>query len=90
MTLNIHAFINFAHELETANNEAFSLWSWLPSCEVAKKHHKDYYGEFTPKLHDVMIEASMMFAKMKNRPNEPLTTEEKEWFTRCPCGETHE
>lgn len=89
MTLNIHSFINFAHDLEKANNEAFALWSWLPSCDVARKHHGDYYSEFTPKLHDVMAEASMMFAKMKTRPNAPLTEEEKEWFTRCPCGEDH-
>lgn len=88
--MNINDFINFAHKLEQQKNAAFDLWSWLPSCEVARKHHGDYYSEHTPSIADVMQEASLLFAKMKNRPNEPLTEEEREWFARCPCGESHD
>jgi len=87
---NIHTFINLGKELEDITNEASSLWSWLPSYKVAEKHHGDYKYEVQPKVADVITEASMYFAKLKHRPNEPLNDEEKEWFERCPCGESHD
>ncbi len=86
---DIFAAINLGKELEEIVNEAYSLWSWLPSNKVATKNHGDYACEFQPKPADVMIEACMYINKLKNRPNEPLNDEEKEWFERCPCGELH-
>lgn len=86
----INDFISLGRELEKIQEEAYNLWSWLPSRKVAEKHHGDYADEFTPPPSDVMGEAVLYFAKMKYRPNDPLTEEEKHWFEECPCGEPHE
>ena len=87
---DIFAAINLGKELERINTGAHDIWSWLPSQKVAEKHHGEYYSEFQPSIPDVMTEACLYINKLKNRPNEPLNDEEKEWFQRCPCGEVHD
>jgi len=72
----------FARELDAQDNAVVVLWEWLPSCEMAKKHHGKYYFEFTPAPSDVMIEASRFIAWL---------TDNKDMLeAECPCGEIHD
>ena len=86
--MNLRSLISVGKEVERAQEAAFELWMWLPSCKVARKNHGDYYAEVTPTFTDVMVEATMYIIATKN-PDKVLTDEEKEWFERCPCGEVH-
>ena len=80
--------IRFGQQLAEENSAAHDLWSWLPSYKVAQKHHGDYGTNAQPSNADVMKEAAMYLGHLK-RPETPLTPEEQDWFTRCPCGEDH-
>ena len=80
--------IHFGQQLADENAAAFDLWSWLPSHAIAVKHHGDYASSHCPSNVDVMKEAAMYLGHLK-RPEVPLTLEEQEWFTSCPCGEDH-
>jgi hypothetical protein len=81
--------IRLGEQLAEENNTALDLWSWLPSHAIAVEHHGDYASEHRPSNRDVMMEASMYLAHLR-RPEDALTTEERKWFTSCPCGEDHE
>lgn len=81
--------IRFGQQLAEEDAAAFDLWSWLPSHEVAKKHHGDHAADHRPTNRDVMVEAAMYLAHLKAPPNEPMTAEEQKWFSQCPCGEDH-
>lgn len=81
-------FIRLGQQLSEEQAAAGDLWTWLPSHKVAERHHNDYALEFAPSVKDIMVEAAMYLAFIK-QPRD-VTTEEKEWFTRCPCGEEHE
>lgn len=80
--------IRLGEQLAEENNAAADLWSWLPSHEIAEKHHGDYASEHCPSNRDVLMEAAMYLARLK-RPEAPLSLEEQRWFTSCPCGEDH-
>lgn len=83
--------IKFAHELERQDNEAFMLWTWLPSYRAAKKHHGDYSDNFTPPISDILTEATMYIAELKDPEhykNFP-SPEHARFFEQCPCGEDH-
>jgi hypothetical protein len=80
--------IRFGQQLAEQNNAASDLWTWLPSHTTAKKHHGDHAYAHCPSNRDVMLEASLYLASMR-RADKTMTVEEKEWFTRCPCGEDH-
>ena len=80
--------IRFGQQLVEEHNAAHDLWSWLPSYKIAEKHHGDYAANAQPSNADVMKEAAMYLGHLK-RPEVPLTSEEQDWFTRCPCGEDH-
>lgn len=82
------ALIQLGQQLEAENNAAHDLWTWLPSHKIAQKHHADYTSEHCPSNGDVMKEAAMYLGHLAH-PEVPLTLEEQEWFTRCPCGEAH-
>ena len=85
--------IGLGEQLSAENNAAHDLWTWLPSHAVAEKHHEDYADTVCPSNRDVMVEAAMYVAYLKDFLGGDLrehTTEENEWFTRCPCGEDHE
>ena len=90
------AIITFAHELEEQHGAAFDLWTWLPSYKEANLHHGDYACEFQPSLRDVIIEATMYIADLKELLNiapsdvAPLTQMQLDQaadFYKCPCGE---
>jgi hypothetical protein len=81
--------IRFGEQLTAENTAASDLWSWLPSHKVAVKHHGDYAHEHTPSNKDVMHEAALYIAQLLDGSQRDYTEEEKEWFTRCPCGEDH-
>ena len=80
--------IRFGQQLAEENAAAYDLWTWLPSHAIAQTHHGDYATEHCPSNSDVMREAALHLARLKH-PEQPLTIEEEEWFTRCPCGEEH-
>lgn len=80
--------IRLGHQLSEERNAAHDLWSWLPSHDVAVKHHGDYASNFQPSVKDVMAEAAQYFAWIKSGRG-PLTTEDTSWFNRCPCDEDH-
>jgi hypothetical protein len=81
--------IRLGETLSAELNAAADLWSWLPSHAVATEHHGDDALAQMPDVGDVMIEAAMYLAHLR-RPDEPLTDEEREWFGRCPCGNSCE
>ncbi len=81
--------IRFGEQLAAENAAAHDLWTWLPSYKVAERHHGDYASEHCPSNRDVMYEAALYLTNT-SRCNTEMTTEEQEWFTRCPCGEYHE
>lgn len=80
--------IALGYQLSEEDNAAHDLWSWLPSYQVAQKHHGDYAGNHRPSVHDVMIEAALYLGHLKN-PGAALAPEEREWFERCPCDGDH-
>lgn len=80
--------IRFGQQLAEETNAAHDLWTWLPSHKVAEKHHGDQADQHQPSNADVMKEAAMYLGHLK-RPEVPLTPEERDWFTSCPCGEGH-
>lgn len=80
--------IRLGEQLAKEDDAAHDLWTWLPSHKVAEKHHGDYALEHCPTNADVMKEAAMYLGHLKH-PEIPLTPEEEEWFTSCPCGEDH-
>ena len=80
--------IRFGEQLAEENAAAHDLWTWLPSHAIAQTHHGDYATEHCPSNADVMREAALHLAHLKH-PERPLTLEDEEWFTRCPCGEEH-
>jgi hypothetical protein len=95
----IDAMIALGRQLDEQQNAAHDLWTWLPSHQVAKKHHDDYADNYTPSIKDILVEAAMYIAAMKD-PSSPYgpktaevlrtnTPEEVEWFERCPCDEDH-
>lgn len=78
--------IRLGEQLAEESNAAADLWTWLPSHAVAEKRHGDYATNHCPSTRDIMLEAAMYLAHLKH-PERALEPEEKEWFTRCPCGE---
>lgn len=81
-------FIRLAHELEAEGNEAFSLWTWLPSYKAAEAAHADYASNFTPTVTDVLREACLFIAHGLN-PTDEQRAEAGELYA-CPCGEPHD
>ena len=77
--------ISLAHELEAERNEAFSLWTWLPSYKAAEKAHGDYASNFTPSVTDVLREACTFISHGLN----PTEEQRANYIYQCPCGETH-
>lgn len=74
----------FARQLDAEDNNAFDLWTWLPSYHAAKKSHGDYSTEFTPEIADILKEATLVMAALAgNTMNMDLVYE---WFG-CPCGQ---
>lgn len=82
------SIISFARELESQRDAAYNLWTWLPSCREAEKHHCDYAGEHMPRVSDIIKEASM-FISHGLKPNEEQTKDAGEYY-QCPCGDIHE
>lgn len=87
-----NAFIQLGASLSEEDNAAHDLWTWLPSHQVAQKHHGDQAGNHQPKVKDVLIEAAMYIAKLKRtaEPTKEEVAEERAWFAQCPCGDAHE
>lgn len=77
--------ISFAHELESQSNEAFSLWTSLPSRKAAEAGHGDYADNFTPPVSDILKEACCFMADgmVANMASEHA------YIYQCPCGEDH-
>jgi len=93
------AIIALGTQLSDEKSAAHDLWTWLPSYKVAEKNHGDYASEFAPCVKDIMAEAAMFIAAMKD-PSSPfgpktaevlrtLTPDETDWFMRCPCEQDH-
>ena len=83
------AIIALGAQLSDEKSSAHDLWTWLPSYKVAEKNHGDYASEFSPSVRDIMVEAAMYISTLKDPPGKEQTLDEKEWFTRCPCGQEH-
>tara|TARA_B100001778_G_scaffold334986_1_gene350446 strand:+ start:15299 stop:15571 length:273 start_codon:yes stop_codon:yes gene_type:complete len=76
--------IRLGEQLGRERDKALQLWTWLPSYEVAKRHHGDYADEFMPSIDEIMSEACKVMAQAKGYE---LSEEEQEWLAQCPCGE---
>jgi len=74
-------------ELETEDNAAFDLWTWLPSYRAAKQHHGGYATEFLPSVTDIMREAATYIPLMDSDIMEDMMTVVE--LGKCPCGEDH-
>lgn len=81
-------FIDLGRELAEEDNEAFSLWTWLPSYKAAQAAHGDYAGNFTPSVTDVLREACMFISHGLN-PTEAQRAEAGDLYL-CPCDEPHD
>jgi len=62
----IDSFISLGKQLDEQQNAAHDLWTWLPSYKVAQKHHGDYASNFVPSIKDIIVEASMVMARMRD------------------------
>jgi hypothetical protein len=82
--MTLQDLVQLGHELESINDKASNLWSWLPSHAEAVKHHGDYACEQRRGHDDVMQEACRVFSVLAGY-DMPLV-EVIEWFS-CPCGE---
>lgn len=82
------SIIALGRELEDQANEAFSLWTWLPSYKAAKAAHGDCADNHTPSVADVLKEACMFIAHGLN-PTEEQRAEAGDFY-KCPCGESHD
>ena len=89
MSKEIDAMISLGKQLDEMQNAAHDLWTWLPSRKVAEKNHGDYADNFTPTVKDILVEAAMFVACLKDGTARDYTPEEREWFEKCPCGEDH-
>lgn len=89
MDLSSDSFIRFAKKLEAIENEQFNLWTWLPSYQLARKHHGYYASDLTPVTPDIIKEACDYICHLRN-PEQTLSQETQELFNTCPCGESHE
>ena len=49
--------------------------------------HGDHASNFTPSVHDVLMEACIVFSKERGFG---LSKEDRGFLTQCPCGEDHE
>ena len=78
-----------ARNFEYENNAAHDLWTWLPSYKVAQRFHGSKGIFEAPPIGDILTEASLFIACLKNTEMRDYSPEEKEWFERCPCGEEH-
>jgi hypothetical protein len=58
--------IRLGAQLAEENNAAADLWSWLPSHQVAEKHHGVYTSEHVPCNRDVLQEAVMYLIYLKH------------------------
>lgn len=75
---------SLAKDLEDEDNNAFDLWSWLPSHKVATKYHGDYASNFTPSVASILEEAAFVLAEHAGYAHTPA---ERAEFLQCPCGE---
>lgn len=78
--------IRLGEELAAEENAANDLWTWLPSYEVTKKHHRSDVLWARPSLADVLREAAMLLERLKKDPDLAATPDERYWFGRCACG----
>lgn len=62
----IDAMISLGKQLDEMQNAAHDLWTWLPSYKVAQKNHGDYADNFTPSIKDIIVEASMFMARVRD------------------------
>ena len=80
-----NAIVSLGAELAEESNAAHDLWSWLPSCRIAKKFHGDYHSEFRPSPRDAMREACDFFSLLKADSLQDWVGDHG--MFQCPCGE---
>lgn len=81
------AIIQLGEDLAKEKNNAYNLWTWLPSYKAAKAAHGDYASEFQPTTADVLTEATMFISHGLSPTQEQAEAAGE--FYRCPCGEEH-
>lgn len=88
----VDQMINLGQRLADERNAAHDLWTWLPSYKATQKHHGDYASNFAACPRDVMVEASMYLAFLRDFvvARRSFTPDEAEMFESCVCGEEHE
>lgn len=69
-----------ARQFDAEDNNAFDLWTWLPSYQDAVNKHGDYACEFQPVLSDLLYEAALYIGAGLDVNNVSSATRE-EWFT---------
>ncbi len=82
------SIISLGHELAEQDNQAFSLWTWLPSHKAAQAAHGDYADNYTPSVLDILREATV-FISHGLAPTPEQIQEAGELY-HCPCGEPHD
>lgn len=73
--------VRFANELEEQAAKAHDLWSWLPSCWAAQKHHGDLHFNHEPTMAGVLEEASSVLCAVLRGGKI-----HEQWLS-CPCDE---
>ena len=78
--------ITLGQQLSDESNQAYNLWTWLPSYRAAQEQFGDVAANYTPSVSDIILEATLFLA-YKNRVAEggdPAYTDEEESFFSCP------
>lgn len=77
--------IKLGENLANEKNEAFNLWTMLPSYKAAQLYHDDYAIEFMPSIKDILIEATI-FIRHECNPNETQIKSAIDYYC-CPCDD---
>ncbi len=80
--------IRLGQELSEQDNEAYNLWTRLPSHKAAEQAHGEHAGNFTPPVSDVLKEAALFISHGLDPTIEQFN--EAGDFYACPCGEDHQ
>lgn len=80
--------IKLGDNLARERNEAFDLWTWLPSYKAARAYHGDYACELMPSVKDIMHEASLFIGHGCN-PNKQEIELAIDYYC-CPCDDSVE
>jgi hypothetical protein len=86
MTDARNLIITLGQQLSDESNQAYNLWTWLPSYQAAQEQYGDFAANYTPTVGDIILEATLFLAykhRVEAGDAEAYTSEEESFFS-CP------